>query len=84
MCPAADAERVERHLANVGLPTRIADIPGAPPSPDRLLELMSQDKKVKGGRLALVLVRGIGEAFVERDVDMSLLSTFLALECGRR
>ena len=36
----------------------------------RLLQLMAQDKKVKGGKLALVLVRGIGEAFVERDVPM--------------
>jgi 3-dehydroquinate synthase len=84
LCPVADAERVEQHLVKVGLPTRIADIPGAPPSADRLLELMSQDKKVKGGRLALVLVRCIGEAFVERDSDMNQLSAFLALECVRR
>jgi len=45
---------------------------------------MSQDKKVKGGRLALVLVRCIGEAFVERDSDMNQLNAFLALECARR
>ena len=31
---------------------------------------MAQDKKVKGGKLALVLVRGIGQAFVERDVSV--------------
>jgi 3-dehydroquinate synthetase len=45
---------------------------------------MAQDKKVKGGKLALVLVRGIGAAFVERDVPLPRLTEFLAQECGRR
>ncbi|HEV3241752.1 MAG TPA: 3-dehydroquinate synthase [Methyloceanibacter sp.] len=84
LCPAGDAEQVERHLAAVGLPGRIADIPGVPPTPERLFELMAQDKKVQGGRLALVLVRGIGQAFVERDVAMDRLSAFLKRECARR
>ena len=39
----------------------IADIPGILPTPEALLQLMAQDKKVKGGKLALVLVRGIGK-----------------------
>jgi 3-dehydroquinate synthetase len=82
LCPAEDAKRVERHLAAVGLPSKIADIPGVPPTPERLFELMAQDKKVKGGKLALVLVRGIGQAFVERDVVLGPLSEFLARECA--
>jgi 3-dehydroquinate synthase len=84
LCATGAAERVQRHLAAVGLPTRVADILGTPPTPERLLELMAQDKKVKGGRLALVLVRGIGQAFVERDVPMDRLSAFLKRECARR
>ena len=47
-----------------------------------MLELMAQDKKVKTGRLALVLVHGIGQAFVERDVMD--LTAFLARECAGR
>ena len=82
LCPASDADRVEQHLAHVGLPGRIADIPGSLPTPEELLQLMAQDKKVKGGKLALVLVRGIGEAFVERDVPMARLSAFLKRECA--
>jgi 3-dehydroquinate synthetase len=39
---------------------------------------------VKGGKLALVLVRGIGQAYLERDVSMEALSAFLARECGGR
>jgi 3-dehydroquinate synthase len=84
LCPADDVARVERHLAEVGLPGRIADIPGIPPAPEQLLKLMAQDKKVKGGKLALVLAHGIGQAFIERDVSVPSLTEFLIQECGRR
>ncbi len=84
LCPAEDAARVERHLAAVGLPSKIADIPGKRPSTGQLLRLMAQDKKVKGGKLALVLVRGIGQAFVERDVALDRLTDFLERECAKR
>ena len=82
LCPAEDAARVTRHFADVGLPTEIASIPGRPPSPEELLTLLAQDKKVKGGKLALVLVRGIGHAFVERDVSIERLSAFLSQTCS--
>jgi len=84
LCPAEDAARVERHLAAVGLPSRIADIPGKTLTTGQLLRLMAQDKKVKGGKLALVLVRGIGEAFVERDAPLDRLTAFLERECATR
>jgi 3-dehydroquinate synthase len=84
LCPAKDASSVEQHFAAVGLPVKISAIPGAQPKPDVLLRLMAQDKKVKGGKLALVLVRGIGQAFVERDVPLPQLTEFLVQECGRR
>ena len=82
LCQASDVNRVEAHLVHVGLPGRIGDIPGSLPTPEELLQLMAQDKKVKGGKLALVLVRGIGEAYVERDVPMARLSAFLKRECA--
>jgi 3-dehydroquinate synthase len=82
LCPADDAARVTQHLTAVGLPTAIAQIPGPRPAPDALLRLMAQDKKVKGGRLALVLARGVGQAFVERDVSMPELTEFLARACA--
>jgi 3-dehydroquinate synthase len=66
LAPAADAARVRRHLAAVGLPTRP---PGGNWDVERLLALMAQDKKVRDGRITFVLVRGIGKAFVARDVD---------------
>jgi 3-dehydroquinate synthase len=84
LCGADDVSRVERHLAAVELPAKISDIPGKPPSTGQILRLMAQDKKVKGGKLALVLVRGIGNAFVEHDVPLDRLTDFLERECARR
>ena len=76
--------RVETHFASIGLPTRIADIPGGPgPDAATLLKIMGQDKKVRGGALTLILVRGIGEAFVTRDVAPSAVLDFLARQAGR-
>ena len=82
LCPAEDAVRVAKHFATVGLPTEIAAIPGPRPAPEALLRLMAQDKKVKGGKLALILAHGIGQAFVARDVAIPVLTDFLARECA--
>jgi shikimate kinase/3-dehydroquinate synthase len=81
LCPAGTAQRVETHLKAVGLPTRVAHIPG-PGRPDAaaLFALMRQDKKVRQGKLTLILVRGIGQAFVTRDVAPDAVSAFLERE----
>jgi 3-dehydroquinate synthetase len=80
LCPAGSAKRVAAHFAAVGLPTRIADIPGAKPDVDALMRLMAQDKKVRRGKLTFILVRGIGEAFVAHDVPEADVREFLAGE----
>ena len=81
LCPAGTAARIESHLRLVGLPTRIAHIPGTDrPEPQALFALMQQDKKVQGGRLTLILLRDIGDAFVTRDVDAAEVARFLERE----
>jgi 3-dehydroquinate synthetase len=80
LCTGQDAARVEAHLKTIGLPTRIQDIPGFEGNPAELLAAMRQDKKVERGKLTFILVRGIGESFVARDVDEMSVSTFLARE----
>ncbi len=77
LCPGQDAERVEAHLAAVGLPTRICDIPGLDVDVDAVLSAMRQDKKVERGRLTFILAKGIGEAFIGRDVDEASVRGFL-------
>ncbi|MAE51924.1 MAG: 3-dehydroquinate synthase [Micavibrio sp.] len=74
LCRAEDLERVEEHLALVGLPTRAAFIaPNLTQSPDQIVDLMGNDKKVKNGRLNFILVKGIGDAFVSADVPVELV-----------
>ena len=80
----AEAARAIRHLAEVGLPTRIQNIPGELPSVDQLLALIAQDKKVKRGMLTFILVRGIGAAFVEAGVDGREVRAFLSEKLAER
>src|SRR5690242_1143729 len=81
MISAADAERVERHLAAVGLPTRLQDIAGFTQEgladADALMALMAQDKKVKRGRLTFILLQAVGRAVVENNVEPALVRDFL-------
>jgi len=74
---AADAARAAAHLAAVGLPTHLKDVPGGVPGVDALMDLIAQDKKVKRGKLTFILVRAIGQAFVENDVDPAQVRAFL-------
>ncbi|MGE4249992.1 MAG: 3-dehydroquinate synthase [Parvibaculaceae bacterium] len=76
----ADAARVETHLRQVGLPTRLADIAGNLPEPRKLIEIMRQDKKAVAGKLTFILTRGIGQAFIARDVEEKAVHEFLAEE----
>jgi 3-dehydroquinate synthase len=69
-CPPEHADRVRRHLAAVGLPTGFADMAPRHWDVERLIDHMSRDKKVSGGRITYVLVRGIGEAYLHAAVDL--------------
>jgi 3-dehydroquinate synthase len=80
----AEVERVVRHLKEVGLPTRIADIPGKRPRLGTLMKLMAQDKKVHRGKLTFILARGIGRARVVRNVDVREVRAFLAKKLAER
>jgi 3-dehydroquinate synthase len=84
LLPKAEAARVVRHFAAVGLPTKINDIQGVAPSVDRLMELIAQDKKIKRGQLTFILVRGIGAAFVETGVDQAEVRAFLGEKLAER
>ena len=72
-----EAARVRRLLERAGLPTRIAAV-----TPAAVLEHMSVDKKVLGGRLRLVLLRAIGDAFLTADYPAPALARTLAAHCG--
>jgi 3-dehydroquinate synthase len=67
-------ERVRALLARARLPL-------APPpelTPDDFLRLMAVDKKVKDGRLRLILLRDLGQAVIAEQVDLRALRETLA------
>ena len=77
----ASAHRIREAVKlAVGLPTRIGHIPGARADAGELVRLMGQDKKVRDGTLALILVKDIGQAFVSRDVEPARVQEFLTRE----
>jgi len=84
LLPMAEARRAIAHLAAVGLPTRLRDIPGPQLSVDQLMDLIAQDKKVKRGMLTFILVRGIGQAFIETGVDPREVRVFLSEKLAER
>jgi 3-dehydroquinate synthase len=77
LCSMDDALRVEAHLRAVGLPWRMADVPGDLPNTERLLAYIAQDKKVTRGALTFILTHGVGKAFIARDVPSSEVLAFL-------
>lgn len=74
---AEQLDRVERLIDRAGLP-----VEGPRFGPPRYLELMGLDKKVEGGRLRLVLCRGIGSAHVTAQFPRDRLEDVLSAAAG--
>jgi 3-dehydroquinate synthase len=58
---------------------RAAGLPDTAPAlgAEKYMDYMGLDKKVEGGRIRFVLLRGIGEAFVSADVPEADLTAAL-------
>lgn len=78
ICSQEAPSRVRQHLAAMGMKKDLSDIAGELPDADGLITLMGQDKKVTDGKIAFILARGIGEAFVEKNVDMDVVKAVLS------
>jgi 3-dehydroquinate synthase len=83
ICSGQDAGRATAAIAAAGLPTRLDDVSGHPFAAERLVRHMAQDKKAEGGRLTFILARGLGQAFVAKDVDAGAVRDFLIAEGAR-
>ncbi len=75
---ADEALRVRRHLEDKGLPTRLTEVGLATNPADRLIAHMGKDKKVRDGRITLILPHRIGDVFVMKDAPIDRLRDFLA------
>lgn len=76
LCTVADADRVAAHLAAVGLPHGLASA-GVDADGATLAGHMAHDKKVRGGKLPLILTRGIGQSFVTDEFGLDVIAGFL-------
>ncbi len=84
LCAGQDVARVTAHLAAHRMPTRLQDVPGGVGTAADMLDAMAQDKKVKDGRIAFILARGIGESFVAEDVPLDAARDSLKRSCLAR
>ena len=75
--PPADIDRLRHLLASAGLPITPPPLGGA-----TLWQAMQLDKKVEAGRVRLILLRALGDAWVTADYDARALAAALALADG--
>jgi len=78
-CPPEDLQRVSQHLEDLEMPDRIGWL-NQRLSASALIRNMQRDKKMRDGKLAFVLVRGIGKAFTCRDVPIDTVRDLFADE----
>ncbi|MGX7895028.1 3-dehydroquinate synthase [Tsuneonella sp. HG222] len=71
-----DAERITAAIDAAGLPSEIAAL-GMAADGARLVAHMLHDKKMDAGTLPFILLRGIGEAFLDRTVPLDDVAAFL-------
>ena len=78
---AEDAERAAAAIAASGLPSEIAAL-GLECDGQALADHMLHDKKMDAGTLPFVLLRRIGEAFLDREVALDDVAAFLDEQLG--
>jgi 3-dehydroquinate synthase len=80
LCSQELASRVSAHLVAVGLPTRLADVPGGTGSAEAILTAIRHDKKVSQGALTFILTRGLGQSFIAKGIEAEDVLAFLREE----
>ncbi|MEO1305732.1 MAG: 3-dehydroquinate synthase [Pseudomonadota bacterium] len=75
-----DAEAGATIIANSGLIANLGALPGGPYESAALVEAMRQDKKARAGKVPLILAKGLGEAFIYPNADLSDVQDFLQEE----
>lgn len=82
-CQPGAADTVAAHLAKASLPVHVSQINATLPPPERLLDLMRQDKKAAAGKLTFILTTGIGKAFIAKNVADADVLRFLHKDIER-
>ncbi|CDO40968.1 3-dehydroquinate synthase [Bartonella henselae] len=70
-------QRIKTHFKAMRLPTQLKDIPGKLPNAETLMTFIAQDKKVSQNDLTFILIRGLGQSFIAKNVPREAVLTFL-------
>lgn len=76
LMPRSSADHIADHISSVGLPAELSEL-GLGCDGQALAAHMLHDKKMDAGQLPFVLMRGIGQARLERDVALDDVAGFL-------
>ena len=77
LCPESDYDRLKSHLQKAGLSCTLSDINSTPNfwNIDELVSHCYQDKKTQDGKLNFILAKGIGKAFMQKNIDKADVKT---------
>lgn len=70
-------ERIHNLLKGINMPTELGN-----PDLERLIMRLSQDKKLKGGKVNFVLIKDIGESRI-LPIDLNALKSYIEVELPR-
>ncbi len=82
LMPAASADHVASHFAAVGMRSELSQL-GLTCGGEDLVRHMLHDKKMDAGTLPFVLTKGIGKAYLDREVELTDVAKFLDEELAR-
>ncbi len=77
--PLDAAQQIEQTMGLFGLPSSLSAL-GLKHTGAEIAALMLHDKKASGGKVPLILLREIGEAFVHSESDLDDVAAFLQAE----
>jgi len=72
----ASADHIASHFESVGMRSQLSEL-ALDCSGDGLVKHMLHDKKMDAGTLPFVLMKGIGKAYLDRDVSLDDIAKFL-------
>ena len=76
LCSKKEAKSCIGLISKFNLPTKLKNIKGLKLSSKKLLDKFYLDKKVKNGKITLILCNGIGSALIKNDIDEKTLDKF--------
>ena len=78
LCSKKEAEKCIELISKFNLPTKLKNIKGINLTPKNLLDKFYLDKKVKNGKITLILCDGIGSALIKNNINERTLKKFFS------